>query len=308
MGEVSIIKSEATARANRKCPRCGGTKIVGHGCDKAGRQRFRCVVHPAGGCGKTFNALTNTPLARMRMPEKWHGFARMMLRGETIAAIGDSDLGISRTCAWHWRHRLLKLPSFLQAERLDGIVEADETFFMRSFKGHRGWTQGTPPENRQPRYRGEKAILNGLSAEHVPVLTALDRSGARVEGVLADRSAAEVRRVLTGKIAAGAVLCTDGLKAYPGVARRAGAEHRVFKPPRKSWLNKVLNRRPRRSGALGLGRVNGHHAQLKAFINTKFRGVSTKYLDAYVGWLRFISGSDIKPGDFIEAALKPIPQ
>lgn len=155
----------------------------------------------------------------------------------------------------------------------------------------------------QPRHSGEGAVLSGLSSEHVPVLTAVDCGGGRVEGVLSGRSEAEIARVLDGRIAKGAVFCTDGLKQYRSVARRAGAEHHRFKPHKPNWLAKVSRPRPARKGALGLGRVNAHHAKLKEFINGKLHGVSTKYLGAYVGWLRFIGSFDASSEDFVDAAI-----
>lgn len=39
------------------------------------------------------------------------------------------------------------------------------------------------------------------------------------------------------------------------------------KPPRKDWLVKAKGGKPRRPGALGLGRVSAHHQQFKQFIN-----------------------------------------
>ena len=44
----------------RTCPHCGGAHVVRNG-TAGGLQRYRCR-----GCGRTFNALTATPLARLR--------------------------------------------------------------------------------------------------------------------------------------------------------------------------------------------------------------------------------------------------
>jgi hypothetical protein len=52
----------------------------------------------------------------------------------------------------------LKAPKALKATKLQGIVEADETFFLYSEKGKRNLT-------RKPRTRGGKAEKCGLSAE-----------------------------------------------------------------------------------------------------------------------------------------------
>ena len=69
-------------------------------------------------------------------------------------------------------------------ERLGGVVEVDETFFVRSFKGHRGWKDGQAPENRPPRYRGSGALLPGLSHQQAPILTAIDREGRHVDAMM----------------------------------------------------------------------------------------------------------------------------
>jgi len=53
------------AAAGRPCPHCNGARI--HKCGAAsGLQRYRCL-----GCRRTYNALTGTPLARLRKRERW---------------------------------------------------------------------------------------------------------------------------------------------------------------------------------------------------------------------------------------------
>lgn len=55
---------EAAAASKLHCPRCQGTQMYRHG-EANGLQRFRCRA-----CGRTFNSLTGTPLARLRLKEK----------------------------------------------------------------------------------------------------------------------------------------------------------------------------------------------------------------------------------------------
>ena len=42
---------------------------------------------------------------------------------------------VHRNTAFRWRHRFLMLPDQQKATNLVGIAEADETFFLESFKG-----------------------------------------------------------------------------------------------------------------------------------------------------------------------------
>ena len=82
------------------------------------------------GCGRTFNALSGTAFARMRKPELWMRYAAELARGTSLTKIVDDvGLPINRHTAWRWRHRLLAALEPPKVERLDGIVEVDETFF-----------------------------------------------------------------------------------------------------------------------------------------------------------------------------------
>jgi len=84
----------------------------------------------------------------------------------------------------------------------------------------------------------------------------------------------------------GSVLCTDAFSAYPKLAERIGADHRVFIPRKDDWVKKAVGHPPRRKGGLGLGRVNAHHETMKTLVTRRLRGVSTQYLPNYLVMLR----------------------
>ena len=65
--------------AAQGCPHCAGREIVGWG-RSDGLLRFRCKS-----CGRTFNALTKTPMAHLRKKEKWLDHARAMIEGKSLA-------------------------------------------------------------------------------------------------------------------------------------------------------------------------------------------------------------------------------
>src|SRR4051812_9348560 len=108
--------------------------------------------------------------------------------------------GVAVSTAFRWRHRFLTAPA--ASPILTGIVEADETFVLLSYKGSRAWEraeQGLPgaeAPDRAARGRGGKATKRGLSHEQVPILVAADRSGAVVSAVLPVDSADAIRAVL----------------------------------------------------------------------------------------------------------------
>ena len=112
------------------CPHCQGHEIVRWGSASA-LPRYRCK-----GCGRTFNALTKTPLAHLRKKNKWQEQSRAMIDGTSIAKAAER-CGVHFTTAFRWRHRFLASLSKDKPKTLSGIVESDETFILKSFKGKR---------------------------------------------------------------------------------------------------------------------------------------------------------------------------
>ena len=280
--DVALARRSASVVATGACPRCGSLGVVRYGKDKNARQRFKCRD-----CRRTFNILTGTPMARARKPGTWGRYLDCMTDFMSVRKIVLTGIDISHLTAFRWRHRFLAAAVNDNAAVLSGVIEGDETFFVRSFKGHRGWTRGLPPESRAARPRAWGATKRGVSSEQVPVLTVLDTNGGVYSRVLGGMG--EIDAALAGRIAPGSVLCSDGAQAYLRAATVAGAEHRRINVPIITpYAIKAAPAptRRRKTGRLGLGRVNAHHGQLKVLINRRCRGVATRYLANYVGWHR----------------------
>ena len=284
VADVALARRTEPTRASRRCLHCQTGDAYLHGKDKNDRQRFRCCNAE---CRRTFNILTGTPMARARKPEKWGRYLSHMTGHLSVRKIVEAGIGVNHTTVWRWRHRFLKAASNDNAAVLSGVIEADETFFVRSFKGHPGWVKGRPPENRAARPSAWGATKRGLSREQVAVLTALDNTGGVYEVVLPSLTAIEA--ALDGRIAAGSVVCSDGAMAYVKAAVKARAEHRrVLVPSTTPPAVKAapVRTKCRQKGRLGLGRVNAHHGQIKVLVNGQCRGVATRYLGSYLGWHR----------------------
>jgi transposase-like protein len=271
--ESSVVAEEITA-AMTKCPLCGHTRIAKAG-SKGGRKRFKCKS-PA--CGKTFNALTGTPLARLQKAGKHIENAKCMAKGMTIRATAD-EIGVNATTVFRWRHRFLQALQASQPNELAGVVEADETFFLESFKGQR---KGLP---RPAKKRGTPAKLRGLSIEQIPVLVARDRSsGATLTSKIQSRKAEDIGPVLMPRLAKDAVLVTDGAKAY----RKLGKEQKV------EVRQVPAHKKHKTVGSLHINGVNAYDKRLKEWMG-RFHGVATKNLDAYLGWRRLLDRSKNTP-------------
>ena len=251
--------------AERECPYCGTVGMIGWG-ESAGIRRYRCRS-----CARTSSALSNTPLVRLRRKSAWLDYAEAVGRGMSVRRAAD-HCGVHYTTAFRWRHRFLPMPSGMKADHFEGIVEADETFFLESFKGARVF-----PIDRAPRKRGGVAKKRGLSFEQIPVLVVRDRNGATTDTVLPSLRARDIVPALSGLIARDAVLCTDKARAYQTFARATGIRH-----------ERITSKKGERvRGAFHIQNVNGYHSRLKDWMR-RFRGVSTKYLPNYLGWRRLL--------------------
>ena len=66
--------------------------------------------------------------------------------------------------AFRWRHRFLRLIAEHRAQHESGIVEADETFFLESFKGQRK----LPRVARKRVDRPQPGVVPGVAQRHFP--------------------------------------------------------------------------------------------------------------------------------------------
>ena len=167
---------ENSARPFLACPDCRSPRKHRHG-HNAGLQRFRCID-----CGRTYNSLTGTPMARLRHKARWLEYTECLLRSTTVRRAAE-HLGVHRSTAFRWRHRFLTLPKTDRPLCLAGIAEADEMYFLESQKGARQL-------DRAPRRRGGAAKKRSISDEQVCVLVAREPSQAipRMAGQISRRT------------------------------------------------------------------------------------------------------------------------
>jgi len=243
------------------CPACGPARIYRHG-HAHGLQRFRCT-----GCGKTFNALTGTPLARLRLKPRWLDYLECVLRSATVRGAAES-LGVHRNTSFRWRHRFLDATKHDRPSQLGGIAEADELFLLESEKGARTM-------RRPPRKRGGAAGKRGISGEQVCVLVARDRTGQTHDFVTGKGPVTKrhLQQHLLPVLERDVLLVTDSNAAYRAFARATGITHEA--------VNLRAGERVR--GAIHVQNVNAYHSRFREWL-ARFHGVATRYLPNYLGW------------------------
>jgi len=245
------------------CPHCAHHEVVRWG-QASALPRYRCKA-----CLRTFNALTKTPLAKLRLKDQWATQATALIDGVSTSKAAQL-CGVHYTTAFRWRHRFLASLASDKPTALSGIVEGDETFILESFKGKRS---GMP---RKSRKRGGKSARRGLSTEQIPVLVARDRQGATTDAVLPRLNRVSIAAALDGVVTPANAFCCDGGTAIVAFARRAGIAAHVLPMPGKP--------NPK-APDFHLNNVNAYHGRLKEWLR-RFHGVATKNLPNYLGWRR----------------------
>ena len=265
-----------------KCPHCGERHIHRHGMAH-GLQRYKCMD-----CSRTFNALTGTPLARLRKKSRWLTYQDSLRLSHSVRKAA-ARVDVDKNTSFRWRHRFLKSQNTSKDRSLVGIVEIDECFIRESCKGSRKLP-------RKARKRGGKAEKPGLSAEQVPILIARDRYGNHVDAVLPDRSEKAVSAVLEDVVSKDDVLlCMDGDKALVAFAEKQGFEYELIIASKAEHVHEKV---------LHLQNVNSYMSVLKKWLK-QFNGVATKYLPSYLGWRRMLakSGASLTPQRCLAAAI-----
>lgn len=278
---------------HQRCPNCQFDQLNKWG-QKDGVQRYRCK-----GCGKTCNALTGSPLARLGHREAWTEFATAMKDGLSAKDAGEACRVESKT-AFRWRHRWLRLPCDQKGKKFTGIVEADETFFLESQKGSKIWQKAKGSEcvdepSRPTRKRGGKASKRGLSSEQIPVLVVRDRHGTVTDAVLPALDKKSIKAVLSPIMTKDTLLCTDGLRIYRTLAKEEGFAHQSLNISAGSRVKERV---------FHIQNINAYHSRLKGWLS-RFRGVATRYLPNYLGWRRMIeqNGDDLAPSKILSLSM-----
>ena len=249
----------------RRCPRCDCTRCYRHG-HANDLQRYRCRD-----CGRTFNDLSGTPLAGLRLKGKWLDYCAALLASSPVRQSAER-VGVHRNTAFRWRHRFLRWVKLDRPQYLTGIVEADEMFLLESQKGSRKL-------DRPPRKRGGRARRRGISRELDCILVARDRSGQTIDAVTGRGAltAAQLTQQLLPKLDPQALLVSDANAAYRAFAGKHRIAHQA--------VNLRAGQRVRLSaaGVIHVQNVNAYHQRFRQWL-APFRGVASRYLPNYLGW------------------------
>ena len=255
------------------CPVCGCIHIVRNGHRKDGTQRYVCRD-----CGKSFVATTNTiAMYTKKDVETWETYIDCMINGFALRKTADI-CDISLNTAFYWRHKILgALQNMADSVILNGIIEADETFFPVSYKGdHKNSKIFVMP--RPAHKRGNDNHVRGVSQEQLCVPCAVNRNGSSIAkaATLGRVSTNDLHTIYDGRFDTNSVLVTDKHNSYRRFANSNGMQLVQIKGGKA------------KKGIYNIQHINNYHSQLKKFI-AKFDGISSKHLNNYLIWHNFVN-------------------
>lgn len=274
---VQHSRREQLENKQGKCPHCHGGKYVKNGKNNE-VQRYKCKT-----CNRFFTEYTGTWLAGLHKKELANEYLLLFYEEKSLDKI-TGQIDMCKQTAFDWRHKILSSLGGIDKEEFIGITESDETFFPLSEKG-------TKNLDRTPKKRGTKASKRGVSDEKVAVIVTSDRC-QHMELSLATMGRikkADIEKSIGGRISEKTVLCTDSHVCYKGFAKDNSLEHHTLRADLKEHI---------KQGKYHIQHVNSLHNRFKRWINEKFWGVSTKYLQQYLNWFT------VK--EYIKGTVKPI--
>ena len=258
-----------------ECPICHGTHVVKNG-TRNGVQRYLCRS-----CNKPFSNQTSTPTAYSKKKAKvWIEYIGCMMAGYSIRKCAEI-CNINIATSFFWRHKILDaLATAVGVGDLEGLVEADETFFRYNRKGNftkvRSYKKGVRTSTGRTTKQAKKK-KRGLSRDQVAVGTALDRLGNLKMGLICTGRLQypALKRFYQGHISANSTLCTDSAHGYANLSEELHLNHiKIESGKRKKDIYHIQH-------------INYIHSRLKAFMSD-FKGVATKHLQNYLYWFKFI--------------------
>lgn len=261
------IRREQLFNKQAFCPYCGGKKYCKNGTDK-GSQRFICRQ-----CARTFTEYTGTWLDGLHKKSLVINYIELMIEGASLDNI-SKRLNINKKTALDWRHKILSSLHQDAGKEMDGIVESDETFFEESEKGNKNLKR--PGRKRSHSTKEKKK--RGISSNKAAVIGTVNRGG-KMNLCLATMGRISKEDIMEsiGSAPSQSILCTDGHASYKGFAIDNNMEHIVLRADLKQYV---------KQGVFHIQNINSVHNRLKKWISGTFWGVSTKYLQNYLGWFR----------------------
>ena len=273
--EIRDNVKESRFSKGYECPKCQCKDVNKNG-KSNGRQRYICKR-----CRTSFDEFTMSPFSNTKLGlDKWIKYCELMILGLSIRKCAE-EVGVGVKTSFYMRHRILDVINLsLKNDKVEGIVEVDECFIKESFKGnHSKSTTFVMPRNPRKRGKGKNdKKKRGISKEQICIETAIDRKGNILMSAVCNGriTTNQIINFFDNKICEDATFCVDSHKSYMAIKDKLNIELKQV-PRGKSMIVSVYH----------LQHINALHSSFKRWLMT-FNGVSTKYINNYLAWFKFL--------------------
>ena len=291
---INLIDSDFISGKDLVCSVCGGSRFVKNGrytrlIDQKEIQRYLCVK-----CRTPQFNDKNTPLYNLKEKGKWVDFVYLMLdKEDPMSAISISKkLEISESTAFRWRHRFLSSLNQVNPLPVAEELEVDEVYFPFNVKGTLGkekfdeYFGPDHQDNIESELREKETFMQEENYQVIFLclhnrLGDFDFSPIKIQkkGIVGK---ADLERVMKDLDLSNKTVLTDkepSMIAYMKSVK--GVNHMTFKSSdMKKGILEDVN--------VHNNNINSMMAQLGTWFKN-FHGVSTKYLENYLKWFRFIN-------------------
>lgn len=255
------------ARWNGKpvCPHCGSTRTPSIVASRSKLFKdipsYRCNESL---CNLNFTVRTGGIFEGSKIPlMKWFQAAyeiSISKKGISSVELGER-IGISQKAAWHLNHRLRVMFQQTAPEKLDGIVEMDETYI------------GGKRANKPKKVRMQKDKMAHYAADgKAPVFGMLDRDGELVTKAVDRVNTKEIYPIIADAVEHGTTVVTDGHTIYKKLANEINQfHHEVVNHEHDEYVRGIYH----------TNGIEGFWGLLKRGIIGTFHFVSPQHLQRY---------------------------